>query len=60
MNQDAITFRGVNMKVLDWTLSSGILAAVLMFGFVLGFFGSIWAISEPIYCGNKPCAEAMK
>ncbi len=48
------------MKVLDWTLSSGILAAVLFVGFILGFFGSIWAMNEPIYCGNKPCAEVSK
>lgn len=46
------------MKILDWVLSSGVLALVLFFGYVLGFVGCVWSLSDPIYCGDKPCAFA--
>jgi len=43
---------------LDWVLGSGVLAAVLLIGFLLGYFGSIWVMMEPIYCGDKPCTQS--
>lgn len=36
--------------------STGV-AIGLFIGFVFGFIGMIWAVSEPIYCGDKPCVE---
>ena len=39
--------------------ASGVLIGFII-GFMFGFFGMMWAINEPIDCGNKPCVEVRK